>query len=214
VSEAFTSSGPERAAITEPLQTTDLQNPATLTRWHCEGSPTQAAGFFFLLNALHRIGIAQALAGGSADATGDFVPRLMLDLAARARIPADDPIRQWLNSLAGESPHEDDVFPCDITCWPLNLHSKRDAADGYYLRRVWCLAVRRWSSRAARMSLPEIATRPGVFSINRTDLNVSMLLESADVRIRKAGLDLDPGWLPWFGRVVRFHYVLPGELYV
>jgi hypothetical protein len=214
VSEAFKSPVPERAAITEPFPPTDLPNPATLTRWYCEGSPTQAAGFFFLLNALHRIGIVQALAGGWAVATGDFVPRLMLDLAARARISADDPIRQWLNSLASELPHEDDVFPCDVTCWPLNLCSVREAADGYYLRRVWCLAVRRWCWRAARMSLPEIVTRPGVFSVNRTDLNVSMLLESADVRIRKAGLDLNPGWLPWFGRVVHFHYLLPGELYV
>jgi hypothetical protein len=29
----------------------------------------------------------------------------------------------------------------------------------------------------------------------------------ADVRIRKAGLDLDPGWVPWLGRVLSFHYV-------
>jgi hypothetical protein len=24
--------------------------------------------------------------------------------------------------------------------------------------------------------------------------------------VRRAGLDLDPGWVPWFGRVVGFHY--------
>jgi hypothetical protein len=27
-----------------------------------------------------------------------------------------------------------------------------------------------------------------------------------DLRIRWAGLDLDPGWLPWLGRVVSFRY--------
>jgi len=29
--------------------------------------------------------------------------------------------------------------------------------------------------------------------------------------VRRLGLDLDPGWLPWFGRVVRFHYLPRGE---
>jgi hypothetical protein len=24
--------------------------------------------------------------------------------------------------------------------------------------------------------------------------------------VRRLGLDIDPGWLPWFGRVVAFHY--------
>jgi hypothetical protein len=24
--------------------------------------------------------------------------------------------------------------------------------------------------------------------------------------VRRAGLDVDPGWLPWFGRVVNFHF--------
>jgi hypothetical protein len=26
------------------------------------------------------------------------------------------------------------------------------------------------------------------------------------MRIRRAGLDIDPGWVPWLGRVVSFHY--------
>ena len=45
----------------------------------------------------------------------------------------------------------------------------------------------------------------------RTDLDVSLPLDQADIRVRRAGLDLDPGWLPWFGRVVRFHYLFRGE---
>ncbi len=42
--------------------------------------------------------------------------------------------------------------------------------------------------------------------VNRADIDISLHLDEADVRIRRIGLDLDPGWLPWFGRVVRFHY--------
>jgi hypothetical protein len=28
-----------------------------------------------------------------------------------------------------------------------------------------------------------------------------------DMTVRRAGLDLDPGWVPWLGRVVQFHYL-------
>jgi hypothetical protein len=34
-----------------------------------------------------------------------------------------------------------------------------------------------------------------------------MPLEAADLRLRRAGLDSDPGWVPWFGRIVSFHFV-------
>jgi hypothetical protein len=37
-------------------------------------------------------------------------------------------------------------------------------------------------------------------------------LAAADVRVRRSGLDIDPGWVPWLGRVVRFHYLHPDEL--
>jgi hypothetical protein len=26
------------------------------------------------------------------------------------------------------------------------------------------------------------------------------------MRVRRAGLDFDPGWVPWYGRVISFHY--------
>ncbi len=31
-------------------------------------------------------------------------------------------------------------------------------------------------------------------------------VNDADLRLRRHGLDIDPGWLPWFGRVVAYHY--------
>jgi hypothetical protein len=30
--------------------------------------------------------------------------------------------------------------------------------------------------------------------------------EQADIRIRAAGIDLNPGWTPWLGRVIAFYY--------
>jgi hypothetical protein len=148
--------------------------------WFVEWLPTRCAGLFFLLNVLRPLGIEDALAELSAD----FVPRLLERLAAYAGAAEDDPIVLWLASLRGEDP---------------------DAAAARLLRK-WAVDVRRWCWRTGKITAREIVARDGGFHVNRTDLDVSLPLDEADVRVRRIGLDLDPGWLPWFGRVVRFHY--------
>jgi hypothetical protein len=37
-------------------------------------------------------------------------------------------------------------------------------------------------------------------------VDVHLALADVDVDVRRAGLDLDPGWVPWLGCVVRFRY--------
>ena len=37
-------------------------------------------------------------------------------------------------------------------------------------------------------------------------IEIHLSLADVDLDIRRAGLDIDPGWLPWLGRVVRFRY--------
>lgn len=71
---------------------------------------------------------------------------------------------------------------------------------------AWLEAVRRWSRRHARMGLAELVRRPGRVAATRTHVDLVFDVRRADVRIRKAGLDLDPGWVPWLGRVLSFHY--------
>lgn len=51
--------------------------------------------------------------------------------------------------------------------------------------------------------------RPGEFTATRTHLEITMPQNSLEASIRKAGFDLNPGWLPWLGRVVTFHYSCP-----
>ena len=55
----------------------------------------------------------------------------------------------------------------------------------------------------------DLVRRRGRVWLTRTDLDVTMTYAAIDLCIRRAGLDIDPGWVPWFGlhgRVVRFHY--------
>jgi hypothetical protein len=127
---------------------------------------------------MRRLGIEAAVSGS------DFVSRLLERLAAYAGAGPDDTVVVWLASLRSEAsePHVERTL------------------------REWAVAVRRWCWRTGRVTAREVILRGGIFNVNRTDIDISLQLDEADVRIRRIGLDLDPGWLPWFGRVVRFHY--------
>jgi hypothetical protein len=207
---------PASPADSAPLPAATFDQPAAAPvpplPWYCSGLPTDAAGMFFLLNAMRRIGMSQALTGELAWAAPDFTARVLQRLAAAAGAAQDDPVLLWLNSLVSNTTTEE-LIPCDASCWPANLRLSRNAATLDDLVRAWALGVRRWCWRTGKISVRDIVIRAGVFSVNRTDLDVSLPLHKADIRVRKVGLDLDPGWLPWFGRVVRFHYLLRGEFH-
>ena len=55
-------------------------------------------------------------------------------------------------------------------------------------------------------------TRQAQFVSTPTHLDVFFRLTDADLRTRRLGLDVDPGWLYWFGRVVAYHYGEPPQL--
>lgn len=185
-------------------------SPATAP-WFCSGLPTSAAGLFFMLNVLRRIGIAEAFSADLGRVDPQFAARLMQRFAMQAGVDPDDPIRLWVDSLVTTAA-DDSPLSCEAAWWPSNVRVSRTTTDIDYLVRLWCLAARRWCWSTGKLTLRGIVSRGGVFSVNRIDLDVSMPLDEADVRVRRLGLDLDLGWLPWFGRVVRFHYPRRGEL--
>lgn len=75
---------------------------------------------------------------------------------------------------------------------------------------AWEIAVRRWLRRSASIGLASLVSRRAYLTFTSTHVDLFFDLEQGDIRIRRAGLDLDPGWVPWLGRVVSFHY-LPGD---
>ncbi len=88
-------------------------------------------------------------------------------------------------------------------------HVKRGAPveDRAWAVTAWHAIVARWLRHYAALSLGELVCRPGQLAITPTHLEVTWPLRSVDLRIRAAGLDVDPGWVPWLGRVVTFRYV-------
>jgi len=104
----------------------------------------------------------------------------------------------------GEMPQAVAAAPDDGTVSGAPLPRRSDAA---VLVGAWQVAARRWLAAYADVTLGGLIRRPGYVALTRTHLDVFFALRDADIRVRRAGLDLDPGWLPWYGRVVLFHYV-------
>ncbi|HEU4325847.1 MAG TPA: hypothetical protein VFS21_22095 [Roseiflexaceae bacterium] len=75
------------------------------------------------------------------------------------------------------------------------------------LARSWVCAVGRWLERHAGLGLAELIARPGVLLAAPGHIELFFAHEQADIRIRRAGLDIDPGWVAWLGRAIAFHYV-------
>lgn len=150
------------------------------------GEATRGAGLYFLLNALRHLKTADD------QFNPPFVGHLFQRVAQYAGIESGDPILLWTH---------------------VTLDQADPAGIDERLLRLWVLKVRHWCWRSGKITVKEIVQRPGLVTLTRTDLDVSLALDSVDIRIRRIGLDLDPGWLPWFGRVVRFHYVAHGEVH-
>jgi hypothetical protein len=62
----------------------------------------------------------------------------------------------------------------------------------------------RASSRAR--SVRRALAVPGRLYVTASHVDVVIPLRCIDLRVRRAGLDRDPGWLPSYGRVVYFHF--------
>lgn len=75
-----------------------------------------------------------------------------------------------------------------------------------WIIRGHLFALGRFSRRLARMGLHSVAFRQGRIVVTRTHVDVTLDWADLDLRIRRAGLDVDPGWVPWLGRVLQFHY--------
>lgn len=146
--------------------------------------PTDFAGFLFFVALLHRLGIATLLAQRTDLTERAWVESLLLRLARHLAIPRDDPAIAWI-----ETP-DDETEPDDRT-----------------LTATWLRAIRGHVRRDTHNSLIAIARRPGAIVVTRTHIDVLLHYTQVDITVRRAGLDFDPGWMPWLGRVVQFHYL-------
>ena len=141
-------------------------------------APTAAGGLLFLLPVLERIGFADWSAGrGPEEPEPEVLAAQILHLLlSRLHVEGDDPI------------------------WEIA------APEGSGVAASWLTRCRRYLRRHVRIGLASLVVRRARVAITPTHVDIFFRLKAADVRVRRAGLDIDPGWVPWFGRVVTFHY--------
>jgi hypothetical protein len=106
---------------------------------------------------------------------------------------------QWGDDATTALPLEAQSLPMACPARALDDPDRQVAA-------AWSIAVHRWLRRYARIGLIDLLRRPAHLSLTPTHLDVWFDPAHADLRLRRVGLDLDPGWLPWWGKVVGFHY--------
>lgn len=161
------------------------------------GIHTNYAGLFYLLNVLGHLHFPTYLPRYNAPT----FPHILLHyVATRLQVPAEDPT---FDALARPLPWS--IAPAlSILPFP---HSP--------ILHAWYSALRTHTYRHTHLCLKALISRPGYLAFTRTHIDITLDLSQVDIHIRKAGLDLNPGWLPWFGKVVQFHYepiqMQPGE---
>lgn len=145
---------------------------------HGKQIATGWGGVLFLINALQRIDIETMLAAAGADAPSGW--RLLHDLGAALGLPQEEPMAYF---LAGED--LETIVPPGMLGELLVEIEALYRPDG-----PWPLPL----------------AQPALLRATEAHLDLELTASTIDPALRLSGLDLDPGWVPWLGRVVRFHY--------
>lgn len=162
---------------------------------------TLAAGLLFLLPVLASLGLPEWLEENPAWRDAALAARILACTLRRLRVPEDDPA--WVLAMA-VADRPEPMPPGD--CWSALVAAGLQPRPRRTVAELWLGGCRRWLRKSARIGVADLVLRPGHMAITATHADVWMAIEQTDLRVRRAGLDLDPGWLPWLGRVVHFHY--------
>jgi hypothetical protein len=147
---------------------------------------TNYAGILFLIPLLSQLGIEAWLANHPQLLQWDWPRQLLLRIAAQLKIPPEDPV---LAALAADG-----------------LEPGPQVVVLNSISRHWSKILRRWSQAPGRLSLAALVQRPGSLVWQRTHLDLYFDHRQAEIRVRRLGLDVDPGWVSWLALVVQFHY--------
>ena len=83
---------------------------------------------------------------------------------------------------------------------------RRQVPEYATLLNAMTLAVQVLAWRLTGRGWRRLARRRGRVRVGPTHVDVTYDGRDVDVAVRRAGLDIDPGWMAWLGRVVSFRY--------
>jgi hypothetical protein len=177
---AWSTSAPSTPISSTPTADASLPDaaPPPESLPHGEIVSTAWGGVLFLINALNRLDIAAQLT-----ALGPAAPsgwRVLLDLGLALGMPNDEPLAEVLAAQ--------DLAPPPPLGFCEQVLSDMQAL--YAPDEAW----------------PPPLQEPARLLANETHLDLDLMTRRVNIVIRRVGLDVDPGWVPWLGRIVAFHY--------
>jgi len=150
------------------------------------GAESKHAGLVFAVQALERLGIRETLTAQPVLEAYQLPARILWHCVDQLEISHDDPICEFLPTL--------ETVPAGISFGLALIIHAYETTMGLFLDKY------------ARTNLRRLTTYPGQAATTHTHLDVTFDPAQLDIGIRRAGLDIDPGWVPWLGRVVYIHY--------
>ncbi|KQP04472.1 hypothetical protein [Pseudorhodoferax sp. Leaf265] len=160
-------------------------------------TPTRHGGLLFLLPLLARLGLPDWLAPDDQR----FAALVLRAALLRLRAPADDPA--WGLAATAAEAAAAPLRPAAPAGWSAGLDRRTTRGAQ---ASTWLAACRLQLRRAGGPPLAGLVRRPAGLALTATHADLFFALDQTDLAVRRLGLDIDPGWLPWFGRVVGFHY--------
>lgn len=148
----------------------------------------QQAGFLYFINWLRDF-------DGISSLPAPFSPWLWLALLQREccrvwRLPLDESLQLLLLEIGGLS--ERDLHESNEEFVVASVHSARD----FLQRRM----------RDFHLEYYDWLAVPAHVQLEQAYVQVHLHESAVRLDLRLAGLDLNPGWVPWLGRVIYFHF--------
>ncbi|VUD63010.1 hypothetical protein TDB9533_03156 [Thalassocella blandensis] len=151
-----------------------------------ESFTTQQGGMLFLLNVLRRQEMQQLLADyWTIYPSGWF---WLYRLAELLHVDEDDPLAQFVLQQMGVDANT-----------PLSSVPPLPQAEQIRsLLGQWYAPETLWNK--------SLLALPARIQTSQSHIDLFAPINSVRLDVRLAGLDVNPGWLPWLGRVVHFHF--------
>lgn len=162
---------------------------------------TRAGGLLFLLHIVGELGLPETLCAPGSALAGRSL-RWVLHQIAMCLLPLE-PNDAAALAFAGVAPDADPPSHLAEPATGPEQHAVRVASDAI---------VARLRQRVGNLETPRAALllqtcrRSAEVLADPAWIEVCLSLDDVSTLLRRAGLDLDLGWLPWLGCVVRFRY--------
>jgi hypothetical protein len=161
--------------------------------------PTEFAGLLFLIATAPAADVPEAILDEPAFAARTL-PWVLHHVATGLEVPTTDPAAAAFAGLdpGSRPPWQSDEPPTDVELEAVRIVAHRWST-------ATAAALRRTDDEPTDI-VRAVIRRAGLISHTPGWIDVRMPVDEVDLDIRQAGLDVDPGWVPWLGTVVRYVY--------